>query len=78
MPVEEKKRVLIEKEAKQILGKFAKALSAVKAEESNVIRDKDRRKESEGGKCDKDFRDIMFDNAPKKDKDIIIAEKAQW
>lgn len=78
MSLEEKKRVQIEREAKQILDKFSKALASVKAEESNVERDVDRREEAEGEKCDSEFRKIMFENAPQKNKDFIIAEKKTW
>lgn len=78
MPVEEKKREQIRKEAKRILDNFSKALEKVKFEESNVIREEDRREEKEGLKCKNDFREIMFENAAQKDKDFIIAEKKRW
>ena len=78
MPIEEKEREKIRKEAKQILDKFSKSLQSVKAGESNVVRDEDRRKEGEGMECDKEFREIMFENAPKKHKDFIIAERKTW
>ena len=78
MPIDEKKRAAIKREAKQILDKISKALSSVKASDSNVERDKDRREEGKGEGCDSEFREIMFDNAPKKNKDFIIAEKKQW
>ena len=78
MPMDEKKRAAIKREAKQILDKFSKALASVKASDSNVERDSDRREEGKGVDCDSDFREIMFDNAPKRNKDFIIAEKKQW
>ena len=31
-----------------------------------------------GEKCDQEFRKIMFENAPEKNKDFIIAEKKRW
>lgn len=69
----------IKKETKILLDEFSKELGKVKSnEESNVIRSKDRRKDSEGKKCDSSFRQIMFENAPQKDKDFILAEKKKW
>ena len=31
-----------------------------------------------GKKCDEEFRKVMFENAPSKNKDFIIAEKKAW
>ena len=76
--MDEKERAKIQKEAKVILDKFSKALSGVKAVESDVVREVDRREEKEGEGCDSDFRDVMFENAPSKTKDFIIAEKKSW
>jgi len=77
--MDDKKKEKIEKQAKQILDKFSKALASVKSEEeSNVVREKDRREEGEGEKCDSGFRKIMFENAPNKNKDFILAEKKKW
>lgn len=77
MNPEEKEQ--IRKETKNLLDKFSIALNKVKSEEeSNVVRDSDRRKEKEGEKCSDEFRQVMFENAPSKDKDFIIAEKKKW
>jgi len=79
MSVDEKRVKEIEKETKDLLDKFSKQLSVIgNVEESNVVRDEDRRNESEGEKCDEEFRDIMFSNAVQKNKDFIIAEKKKW
>ena len=78
MPIDEKKRAAIVKEAKTILDKFSKALSSVKAEDSNVVREKDRRSDGEGQESSKEFRKIMFENAPSSNKDFIIAERKSW
>ena len=73
-------RELIEKEAKQILNKFARELDKVKeqVEESFVERDEDRRVENEGKIEDEDFREIMFENSPNKQGEFIVAEKGKW
>ena len=81
MAVEEKKKEQIKRQAKEILDKFSKALSCIpNVKESNVVRDEDRREErrGEGKECDSDFRQLMFKNAPRKNKDFIIAEKKKW
>ena len=69
----------LEEETKKLLDKFSKALVSVKSEEeSNVIRDYDRRKEGEGKEGNEKFRKIMLENAPNKNEDFIIAEKKSW
>jgi predicted Asp-tRNA(Asn)/Glu-tRNA(Gln) amidotransferase subunit C len=69
----------LEEETEKLLDKFSKALSAVKSsEDSNVERDEDRRKEGDGKECDKDFRKIMLENAPRHSDNFIIAEKKTW
>ena len=79
MPLDDKKRSEIEKQAKQILDKFSKSLSKIGVKENNVEREEDRRQEKEGSeKCDSEFREIMFENAAQKNKDFIIAEKKKW
>ena len=75
----DEKQVKLEEETKKLLDKFSKALASVKSEEdSNVERESDRRKERDGDSCDATFRKIMFENAPQKDSDFIIAEKKTW
>lgn len=79
--VSEKEKEEIKQEARKIMDSFSEALESVKEEvgEAFVDRENDRRAEKEGGeKCDEEFREIMFDNAPKKNKDFIIAEKGEW
>ncbi|MDP3027826.1 MAG: hypothetical protein Q8N63_09055 [Nanoarchaeota archaeon] len=75
-----KRSLAIQKEAKQILDKFAKELSKTKEiPDSFVEREEDRRKESEKGQePDSDFRKIFFENAPATKKDSIQAEKGGW
>jgi hypothetical protein len=76
-----KRSLAIQKEAKQILDKFAKALEKIKdVPDSFVEREEDRREEKEGGgkEPDSDFRKIFFENAPATKKDSIQAEKGGW
>mgnify|MGYP001596539646 CR=1 FL=1 len=77
--MESKEVKQLEEETKKLLDKFSKALASVKSsEEWNVERESDRRKDGEGVDCDKDFRKIMFENAPQHDDEFIIAEKKTW
>jgi len=78
MPLDNKKKEEIKKEAKKLLDKFSKSLESVKSSESNVVRDSDRREEGQGHKGKEKFRDIMFENAPSTNKDFLVAEKKTW
>lgn len=74
------KKDQIKKEAKEIMDKFAKSLDSIKekVKDSFVEREKDRREEKEGKFADRDFREIMFENAPSKSGDFICGEKKKW
>jgi len=69
----------IEKQAKEILDKFAKALNKVKADDQQfyVDREEFERKEGEGKECT-GFKEKLLDNAPRKNSDFVIAEKGEW
>ena len=89
--VDEKERAEIKKQAKKIMDSFSKKLSKVgKVSESLIEREQGEREEEKGkvsaplgvpqstecwGKID---RKIMFDNAPEKNGDFIVAEKGGW
>jgi len=77
--INEAKREEIRKEAKEILGKFAASLEKVKFKEKATKKEVGGfRKEGQGMKGSEDFRKRMFDNAPNKDEECIIAEKKEW
>lgn len=69
----------IKQEAKEVLDKFAEALSKVdeESEEGFVDREDFERIEGEGKICN-GFKEKLLKNAPNKDKDFIIAEKGSW
>ena len=74
---------LSEKEIKEqvdsIIDSFSKKLSQIKTKievEYGIISEKFEREEG-GEKCDISKR-IMFENAPDKNKDFIIAERKKW
>ena len=76
--VSEKDKKEIKREAKQIMDNFAKSLKGIeKVEFSGVQRPKQTRKETKPY-CDPEFRDLFFENAPRKQGDWIKAEKGKW
>ncbi len=77
--ISEKDRKLIAEEAKEILNKFQIALNRVDFKQKNKNEKVGGfREEVEGNVCDNNFREMMFENAPLKDGNFIIAEKKKW
>jgi len=86
--IDEKKRLEIEKQAEDILRKFSESLKNVKigAKKEGKKEVGGFRKEgvwNQGSKppqkeFDEDFRRRMFNNAPNKEGDAIVAEKKSW
>ncbi|MCX8159148.1 MAG: hypothetical protein N3D20_02550 [Candidatus Pacearchaeota archaeon] len=77
--IDEAKKEEIREEARKILEKFARRLEKVKLKErKRKVGETGYREEGEGVKGDEDFRKRMFENAPEKDGDCIIAEKKKW
>lgn len=70
----------IKKQAKAIMDSFSEKLSKIdkKIAEPLIERVEGERKEEKASECDDSFRETMFENAPKKNKDFIIAEKKGW
>ena len=79
--VSEQEKKEIEKQAEQILDNFSEQLSKIKKDINESIPEKGagHREETRANeKCDEDFRKIMFENAPQKNDDFILAEKGGW
>ena len=76
----ESERNHLEGEAKELILAFGDELEKLPAmKESFVEREKDLREEKgEGETCDDSFRELMFENAPKKKGGFIVAEKGGW
>lgn len=76
--ISEKEKEEIRKQVDSILKSFSKKLSEIKKDigESDVERKEFERKE-DGNPLELD-RKIMFENAPEKNNDSIIAEKGKW
>ncbi|HLD55616.1 MAG TPA: hypothetical protein VJB35_05135 [Candidatus Nanoarchaeia archaeon] len=86
--VTEEEKEDIRKQANKIIDDFSKQLSKVKLNEDKPIINKDKflkseikvreRSEDANSKPLKLNKEIMFENAPEKSKDSIIAEKKIW
>jgi|TARA_Y100000310_G_scaffold255183_1_gene262470 Asp-tRNA(Asn)/Glu-tRNA(Gln) amidotransferase C subunit len=78
--VSEKEKKEIKEEAKSIMDSFSEKLSKIdkKISESLIEREEYEREEGESNERDSEFKKIMFENAPNKNKDFIIAEKKKW
>lgn len=78
--VSEQEKEEIKKQAKAIMDSFSKKLASVKEKipDTFIERKEMERTEGEGNESDSDFRKRMFDNAPNKNSDFIIAEKKGW
>ena len=71
----------IQKEAKALLDKFAKALSKVENEKNidfYLEREEFERSEKSENKCDVKFKEKILKNAPEKDSDFILTERGNW
>jgi Asp-tRNA(Asn)/Glu-tRNA(Gln) amidotransferase C subunit len=78
--ISEDEKERIRKEAKKLIDSFSEKISKIKVseEEPNVRRKEFERTEGNGEECDNDFKKIMFENAPNKNGDFILAEKKRW
>jgi len=77
--IDDAKKEEIREEARRILHNFAQKLEKVKLKEKKGKKEAGGfREEGEGLSADEDFKKIVFENAPEKDGDCIIAEKKKW
>ena len=78
--VSEKEKEEIKKQAKVIMDDFSEKLSKIdkKIAEPLIERVEGEREEEKGSKYDDSFRKTSDQNAPKKNKDFIVAEKKGW
>jgi len=70
----------IQKQAKEILDKFAKSLAKVddKDIDIGVERDEFERQEGNGKECEASFKQKILRNAPEHDENHIIVERGNW
>ena len=76
--VSEKEKREIEKQAKEIMKSFSKKLSKVGKVSESVIDREDFEREEGKNQEDNFSREVMFENAQRKNKDFIIGEKGSW
>jgi len=76
--VSNKEKDEIRKNSKKLLNEFANKLTKIKSKGSHFENDSGTRTEGNGWNTDKEFRDLMFLNAPFVEDDHIVAEKAGW
>ncbi len=76
--VSEKEKEEIRKEAKKVIDSFAKKLEKVRGNLDEIYLECEESERKEGGKLRDFSREIMFDNASKKNNDFIIGEKKLW
>lgn len=76
----EKEKEEINLEAKRIMDSFGKKLGSINnlPKEVDVIRGSGMREENIEEKYDSKFKKKILDNAPKKNKHFILAEKKKW
>lgn len=70
----------IENQAKKILTDFAKSLDTVKFKDKKEKKTQNLgfREEGNGKAPNSEFRKIMFENAPNKNEDNLLAETKKW
>ncbi len=76
----DKDREEIKVEAEKIMSSFGEKLESAKnlPSEADIERGTGYRKEGNGILPDKVLKERILDNAPKKNKDFIIAERKKW
>lgn len=68
----------IQKQAKEILDRFAAALDKAGVRDKIVYVDREEFEREENGENCKGFKEKLLENAPHSDGDFIIGEKGGW
>jgi hypothetical protein len=76
--VTEEEKEEIRQNSKKLLDEFSSKISKIKAPEAKMDNEENLRPEGAGWETNPDFREIMFDNAPFVDENLIIAEVGHW
>jgi Asp-tRNA(Asn)/Glu-tRNA(Gln) amidotransferase C subunit len=77
-PVTESEKDEIRKNAKDLLDEFSSKLNKIETSAAKPEDKENLRVESKGSEPNKEFQEIMFDNAPMVEDGLIIAEKGAW
>ena len=76
--LDEREREKIRKNSKKLLNEFASKLTKIKSTEKHFENNSGTREEGSGWETVKDFRDLMFLNAPFVEDNHLVAEKGSW
>jgi Asp-tRNA(Asn)/Glu-tRNA(Gln) amidotransferase C subunit len=76
--VSEEEKQEIRENAKKLLDEFSSKLDKIKVVEPKADKKENLRTEGTGQQTNEDFREIIFDNAPKIEDGLIIAETGAW
>ena len=77
--VSDEEKIRIKENAKEIMDNFVKALESIKEETLQKTQPAlTTRNETVTSTTSPEFRRLMFQNAPKKNKHAILAEKGSW
>lgn len=76
--ISEKEKKEIQKKAKEIIQNFSKQLDSVKEKVKEISKKISNETRKEGITCGEIDKKIMFENAPKKNKDFIIGDTKKW
>ena len=68
----------IQKQAKEILDRFAFALDKAGVKDETVYVDREEFEREENGENCEGFKKKLLENAPRSDGDFIIGEKGGW
>jgi len=68
----------VKEEAQVLLEKFSKALEKIDEEKIEFYNLRDNFEREEKGVEQCNFKEALLNNAPRKNKDFIIAEKGGW
>ncbi len=74
----EKDKEEIRKQVDSILNSFSAKLSKIDGKIKETFVEREKFERNEGGKQEELDRELMFKNAPDKNRDFIIAEKKKW
>ena len=76
--ISEKEKEEIKKQVNSVLGSFSKKLSEIKGDVEESFIEREILEREENGKQLELSKEIMFDNAPEKNENFIIAERKKW
>jgi predicted Asp-tRNA(Asn)/Glu-tRNA(Gln) amidotransferase subunit C len=76
--VTEDEKEEIKKNAKHLLDEFSHKLEKIKTSEAKTDSKENLRPERSGWTTNKEFQELMLDNAPMVEDGFIIAEKGAW